>query len=411
MGVDIARGLAVLGMVGAHVGVTEAFDWARVETWLDVVHGRSSILFAVVAGISIALLTGRTSRPTPEQLPALRLRLLGRGAVVFAIGVALELLNTGIAVILTVYGVLFVAVIPFLRWRRRWLMLTAALLAVLGPVLLEGARILSLGATGPGLDLVLFGTYPITVWLVFLLAGLALGRSRLDLTRTAAALLAGGALLAGIGYGAAAVAGPSVPDGWSIGFDSASASSVGSEADAAGSFIGTPGSEVDLDGKLCDAYGDGYVSCYSEDVPVTDSSSEGFGLSARLDQLAATDAGPRLLTALLSSEPHTGGTLEIIGSGGLAAAVIGLCLLVARPLRWVLLPLAALGSMPLSAYSAHVLAILFVTGLAGGSSDNTFWAWLSLALLVGATAWVALLGRGPLERVTAWGARRMSGSA
>ncbi|GMA28055.1 heparan-alpha-glucosaminide N-acetyltransferase domain-containing protein [Arenivirga flava] len=116
MGIDVARGLAALGMVGAHVGIAETFDWARVETWLDVVHGRSSVLFAIVAGISIALVTGRTRRPALEELPALRLRLLGRGAVVFAIGVALELLNTGIAVILTVYGVLFVAVIPFLRW-------------------------------------------------------------------------------------------------------------------------------------------------------------------------------------------------------------------------------------------------------------------------------------------------------
>ena len=50
VGVDIARGLAVLGMFGAHVGVQQSFDWLEPSTWSDVVNGRSSILFAVLAG-------------------------------------------------------------------------------------------------------------------------------------------------------------------------------------------------------------------------------------------------------------------------------------------------------------------------------------------------------------------------
>jgi len=399
MGVDIARGLAVLGMAGAHVGATEVFEWARIETWLDLVHGRSSILFAVVAGISIALLTGRRRRPEPEELPALRLRLLGRGAVIFAIGLALELLNTGIAVILTVYGVLFVAVIPFLRWRRRWLALAAALLALLGPVLLEGVRILSLDASGPGLDLVLFGTYPITVWLVFLLAGLALGRSRLDRKRTAATMLAGGVLLAGIGYGGAALLAPIGEAAWS--------SAVTEPADAGAAFFGQPAESVDLDGKRCDAVGNGYVTCYPEDGALDEGSSS-VEPPSYLDRLPVGEAAARLIGAVLSAEAHSGGTLEILGSGGFAVAVIGLSLLAARPLRWPLLPLAALGSMPLSAYSAHAVVIV-VAGSASEVADNAFWAWLSLGLLAGATVWVAFLGRGPLERLTAASARAMAG--
>lgn len=406
MGVDVARGLAVLGMVGAHIGVTESFDWARIDTWTDLVHGRSSILFAVVAGISIALLSGGRRRPEPEELPALRLRLVGRGAVVFALGVALELLSTGIAVILTVYGVLFVAVIPFLRWRRRWLALAAALLALLGPVLLEGVRILSLDAWGPGLDLVLFGTYPITVWLVFVLAGLAIGRSRLDRRRLAAGLLAGGALLAGLGYGAGAVLEPVADAAWSAG--------SGSSLERGGSDDVTtqPGASTDVDGLTCDVYGDGWVSCYPEDGFSGDvDGSEGLDEGSYLERVAATQPLARLVAAITAAYPHSGGVLEVLGSGGFAIAVVGLCLLLSRPLRWPLLPLAALGSMPLSAYTAHIVAILLVTGSAGLAEDNAFWGWLSLGLLAGSLLWAVLLGRGPLERLVAGAAAAMARGA
>ena len=50
-------------MAGAHIGETPAFDPFDPSTWTDLVHGRSSILFAVLAGISIALMTGRSTLP------------------------------------------------------------------------------------------------------------------------------------------------------------------------------------------------------------------------------------------------------------------------------------------------------------------------------------------------------------
>ena len=57
-GLDLARGLAVIGMFAAHLLWIDPFDIADLSTWTDVVNGRSSILFATLAGISIALLTG-----------------------------------------------------------------------------------------------------------------------------------------------------------------------------------------------------------------------------------------------------------------------------------------------------------------------------------------------------------------
>src|SRR6478609_10962815 len=173
LGLDVARGLAILGMAGAHIGETSTFDWLDPATWTDLVHGRSSILFAVLAGVSIALMTGRSALPDPARLPGIRLGLIGRGAVIFLIGLALEFLNTPIAVILTLYGLLYVAVIPFLRWPPRRLLIAAAVLALAGPAVLALLASLTLHPSGPGIGLVLYGSYPITVWLAFVFGGMA----------------------------------------------------------------------------------------------------------------------------------------------------------------------------------------------------------------------------------------------
>ena len=143
-------------MAGAHIGETEAFDPFDLSTWTDLVHGRSSILFAVLAGISIALMTGRSALPDPERMPSIRLQLVGRGAVIFLIGLALEMLNTPIAVILTLYGLLYVAVIPFLRWQPWKLLIAAGILALAAPAVLALLAALTLYPTGAGISLVLY---------------------------------------------------------------------------------------------------------------------------------------------------------------------------------------------------------------------------------------------------------------
>ena len=66
-GVDVARGLAVLGMFGAHLLVTDDLVWVDPSTWTGLVDGRSSVLFALLAGVSVALLTGRTTPRTARR--------------------------------------------------------------------------------------------------------------------------------------------------------------------------------------------------------------------------------------------------------------------------------------------------------------------------------------------------------
>ena len=52
-GLDLARGLAVLGMFGAHLDIGTELT-ADPASWAAVVDGRSSILFATLAGLAVA---------------------------------------------------------------------------------------------------------------------------------------------------------------------------------------------------------------------------------------------------------------------------------------------------------------------------------------------------------------------
>jgi hypothetical protein len=72
------------------------------------------------------------------------------------------------------------------------------------------------------------------------------------------------------------------------------------------------------------------------------------------------------------------------------------------------LPLGALGSMPLTAYSAHVLSIVLIGGPGAFFTSNAFWAATAVALLLLTTLWSMFLGRGPLERLVGRGAAAMA---
>ena len=341
VGVDIARGLAVLGMFGAHVGVQRSFDWLEPQSWSDVVNGRSSILFAVLAGVSIAIISsGRNATGPREPLDGIplvqaRVRILVRAGLIFAIGAMLELLGTPVAVILPYYAVLFLMSLPFLRWPPRRLFVLAGLVAVIMPVVVFVPRLPDQAiGFGPGqvlVDLLVTGFYPSLVWIAFVLAGIGLGRLDLGAMRVQWWMLLAGVILAVAGYGGAAAVAPLVPRG-------------------------------------------------------------------------------SALAGLFTSEPHSGSPFEVVGSTGFAIGVIALCLLASRiVLRWVLLPVAAVGSMALSAYTAQIIGLAFVVQLSddgpaglGFEPGNGVWLAFAVAALVACTAWFVLIGRGPLERFLTW---------
>lgn len=339
-GVDLARGLAVVGMFAAHVAVVPDLLWSEPSTWGGLVDGRSSILFATLAGVSLAL----TSPSDPDDRAGVPpgtgfgFRLAIRALLVWLLGAALLLLDTPVYVILPAYGILFLIGIGLVRLSDAVLWCAAAGIAVLGPFAVAAID----GAGGPEggsqwgqmLSTLAGWHYPFLLWTAFLAAGIAAGRLlRRAPERNAPGLLCIGAVLAVIGYGA----------------------------------IG----------------------------PIGNGAEEGSWLAA------------------LQDAPHSSGMGEAIGSGGFALAVIGLCVLLAapRPLRWLSWPLRAVGAMPLTAYTAHLVvwqlwisAELRETGFAspldGFRAAEPFWP-LTIGIAIGCMAWTLLIGRGPLEAAIA----------
>ncbi len=209
-GIDLARTVAIVGMVGAHLNVRYVDDpWGDLG-W--VVTGRSSALFAVLAGLSIALVSGRSTPLTGEPLRAARISLTVRAVLIYLLGLALGTMESGIAVILPAYGAMFLLAVPFVHLRARTLLVWAVGWSLLAPwagaplrewVGDPSSSIHSLPDHGGWMatteNLVLTGYYPIVFWFGYFLAGMFIGR--LDLTRTATARTL---TLGGIAVGTAA---------------------------------------------------------------------------------------------------------------------------------------------------------------------------------------------------------------
>ncbi|WP_433565451.1 heparan-alpha-glucosaminide N-acetyltransferase domain-containing protein [Nocardia sp. CA-151230] len=329
--IDAARGIAVLGMITAHVGVLRSPAWHDPGTWPAVASGRSSILFATLAGLSIALLSGRQRPPSGPELVAVRLRILVRALVLFALGSVLTMLDTGIPVILQTYALLFACCLPFLSWSPRRLLISATGWAVAAPPLtvwlshLIAPSCAADDCSGAQLtDLAVTGTYPGLVWITFALTGLALGRCDLGAAATRTRMLTAGVPLMVLGYGGA----------W---------------------------------------------------------------LLSRMGGSAVSD-----WTQLRTAEPHSGSTFEIAGSLGFAVTVIALFLLIADRFHPLLFPLAAVGALPLTVYSAHIVAIWLLDNHVTETPGNTLLAVFLAITVAMSVLWVLAAGRGPLERGVSW---------
>jgi uncharacterized membrane protein YeiB len=209
-GLDLARGLAILGMLAAHTLPGEG------DAFYD---GRSSILFAVLAGISLGLMTGGEHRLPRERRPRARLSIAIRALLLITLGLLLWLLDTNIAIILDSYGFLFLVCVPLLFASRRLLAALAAACAVLGPLAIEGLT-RATDATGPvpvTADSPLFipagwltSYYPAPVWLGYVLLGLLIARQGVTRPRTQRVMVVGGVLAACLGYGISAATGHAV---------------------------------------------------------------------------------------------------------------------------------------------------------------------------------------------------------
>lgn len=361
VGLDIARGLAVVGMFAAHLLTRRDLGWDP-GSWSFIAFGRSSILFAVLAGISIALLSGRQTPLEGIPLVQARMRILVRAVMIFAIGGLLLMLDTGIAIILEYYGLLFALAIPFLRWPPRKLFTLAAILTVASPVahtflenLSENTERIRWSPTI--VRLFVMGYYPAMIFIVYALVGMGLGRLDLSERRIHLRMLVIGAALAAIGY------------------------STGYLANHAWAPDPEPPAQATTAQRDCVRSADGVIRC-ADPEPVEE------------PKVALSD-----FSALWTFEQHTGSPFEITGSTGVTIAVIGLCLMLTRPLQRTLFPLAAVGSMALSAYSGQLIAFHILRRAELRREEVESFLWFTVATLAICALWNVLFGQGPLERL------------
>ena len=359
LGIDAARGLALLGMVAVHI-VPPVTDDGQVSWAFTVAAGRSSALFAVLAGVGLALLTRWTSS-TPERARRRdRVAIATRAVLLVLIGLALGEPESGVAVILVYYGVLFLLALPFLGLSARALAAWSAGILLVVPALSHLVRpeiapptyavptieFANQGWWGVTTELLITGYYPALAWMAYLLAGLAVGRLDLRSTTAAARLLAGGVAL------------------------------------AAGAAL--------LSHLLLTSAG-------GRDVLLAQTPSlfgRPFDQALDIGLFGTTPTGSWWWLAVAA--PHTATPLDLAGTIGTSLAVLGLFLLIVRRPNPLWMPLIALGGMSLTAYSLH---IVLLDGPLPRSMDNAV-LWHVLVLTAGAVLWRLLVGQGPLEWVT-----------
>jgi uncharacterized membrane protein YeiB len=367
LGIDLARGLAVLGMYAAHVG-PDPEAGGPLGLVMELARGRSSALFALLAGFTLVLITGRPHPLTGRAGRQAVTRMIIRSVVLIALGFALTALDTDVDVILAFYGLTFLVILPLYRLRARTLALLAAVCALVMPQVLYAVRLsieegswadaivaadplARVSDTDGFMELLFTGEYPVLTWASFMLAGMAV--ARLDLTRRAVrgrlAVTAG--VLAILGHGGSWLALRLVPH---------ARATVAAATDG---------------GSAASAWWSDTVGLVVDDTPAA---------------------------WLLVGAPHSQTTFSVLGNTGAALLVVVACVTAMERLpRFATLvgPVRALGMTALTAYVLHILAIREF-GMKDGTGPALFDLLLhgSVAMLL-ATAWTRRWRRGPLEHL------------
>lgn len=359
IGLDAARGIALIGMVAVHtITASNADGDMSLAWWLAA--GKSAALFAVLGGVGLAFMSGRRRPPRGAAWGRAVLRQIIRAVVIFAIGLLLgEIVPIDdVSVILPYLGALFAIASLLLPLSGRVLIVLGLAWAVAAPFLSHWLRLdmtppvsqnLTFGSllTAPGDDMVrllLTGSFPVITWLSYIVLGMGLGRAHISSRRTAAYAFAGGVTLTVV---------------------SAIATWVFIDQVEIRSRIAT-----DVMGRMSlETYADNLV--FGGDGPLPTNSTWWLAVNA----------------------PHTGTTLDLLYTAGIAIAIIGACLVIAQVTGSRMSLLAVPGSMTLTLYSMHVVLVEVL-----GELPDLVHFGIQLVVLVGfALVWNKFANRGPLE--------------
>jgi uncharacterized membrane protein len=368
VGVDAARGLALMGMLAAHIFPNYHEDTGEPTLAFMLFAGDSAALFVLLAGVGLALSTGGPNRHRGRRMRANQVGLAARAVLVGVVALVVAAIIQGPDVetsILLYFAVFFLLAIPFLPLGS-WALFACALVFGTGaPILMHRLTpaLPEWSDSNPSIpqlfsepvavvfQLLLTGTYPALPYLTLILVGLGLGR--LDLRRVRVQ-----AWVAGVGAGLIILA-------------NTASHYLLQVAGGYQRLLETPGmSKDEVDEAL--VFG-------PETIP---------------------DSSPWWLAI---TAPHTNTPLALASSLGFAMLVLGVALLIARRAdRW-LMPLNAMGSLTMTLYTAHILALSLE--LHYDAPALWYLIHLGMALLIGVGE-SRRIGRGPLERLMTAGSER-----
>lgn len=337
VGLDAARGLAVVGMFIQHFGATALSA--------PVVSGNTTLLFVLCGGMAYAIMS-RRSDERDEAAETFRSRMLSRSVFIAALGYLLILLNTPFGVILPAYAGLFVLALTlrnrsvrFLAWTAGALLFVAPVISVVGGALLPHSALWADVMGGPISAVALSCAF---------VTGMLLGRLNLARPWAPARLMAvgAGALAVGLAVGTWVLSAVQEPfERWLV-----SVQPVG--AQGADEFAAWP---------------------MNTEQP--------------------------LWLMLVSNAPHSASTVQTLAGIGFALVVLGLCQLLEKRAPVAFAPFALAGRVPLTLYAAQFV-IIWVAGLAGieVSLVEIPFGELIIAAVTIAGAWaLTRRGSGPLE--------------
>lgn len=398
VGVDLARFVAVVGMIAAHLVASSASDpsISEFERWIaettdTLTNGIAAPLFAVLGGVSAVFATRRAlaARRVGAAVGVIALR----GMLLIAIGLGLGFAVSPIIVVLAYYGAAMVIAAVFVGAPSWVLAVVAVVLTATGGTVNATVRE-SLGVVMEGgtpsfatfaeqplettRALVLTGVYPAITWVVYLLVGMLVAR----------------ALLAATERGRLA---------------------------STASLMATAGAAMAVAATLVSNYVLSRLATFGATIPA-DLSSEIYEELLR-EQHFGAPSSPELWAQLIAS-PHSGAAIDVVRTAGISIAVIGVLVAVfdglgarlrgtqtqgARP-RGIVEVLRSAGAAPLTVYTLHVLATAFAFDAAiNGSSffgdAGMPWWFIGLGAFAIHLAGVIVIGivlsalqrRGPLE--------------
>lgn len=405
IGVDLARFLAIVGMMATHLVAISAmmpgmspFEQTAGSVAQTLTSGIAAPLFAVLGGLSLVFASRAPLRD--GRRGAAIAGILIRGAILVLVGLLLGMLQVPIVVVLAYYGLAMILAAPAILMPSWAVAGTAALLAIAVPplnalarsaleVVNEGGSVTFESFTADPMGairgLFLTGEYPAVTWVVYLLVGILIARAFVAATERGA-LRRTALIAAGIGATVAAAAqGVSV---WVV-----------AHLDRFG-FVVPEGVDPEM-----------FRALLAEPT---------FG--------APFSAEP---WAMLVATPHSGSPLDLARTIGIALFVIGLLVAIfdggrsRREPGFVLNVFRSAGAAPLTIYSLHVVATALllqpaIEALMLQDAPNAgdlpwyaigmpaFGVQLAGAILIGAILAV-LHRRGPLEAIVSGTVRLLTG--